>query len=260
MKKLIPVILCCVLLFNSIGMASASEVTLDTYRTSDGVLVDSSVDTELATDIPDEILDVLQDYHDPILVSASVTFTDFETNSQTRASMPTSDFSLSVYAFELGALDKANDGVHGDAFLFLAMGRWYVDPFYEFTDCMGITWSDDFTLYHTSGYVRTNLSEDGSEYVDRRDTMTLKTISPEQGFAYNVDLLVNTREDSIVLMGKVYKADSTGSANVCASYGHVIVTAGNVSVTFAEGEPLGMTVPFTSAIESAIPSYDYFNY
>ena len=64
----------------------------------------------------------------------------------------------------------------------------------------------------------------------------------------------------VTLVAKVYKANSSGSANVCASYGHVIITASSVDVSFSSGKEIGMSVGFASGIKKASPAYKSFGY
>lgn len=59
---------------------------------------------------------------------------------------------------------------------------------------------------------------------------TLHDISAEQSFAYDAGLQLFDCPDEVVITGRVYKADSSGSANVCASYGHVVIKPSAVNV------------------------------
>lgn len=165
---------------------------------------------------------------------------------------------MTVTAARLSATEMYYDGVSGDAFKFIATGEWIVNPFFEYTDCIGISWSDEFTLYYDSGY---SYSENpGGIPFYNYDALTLNDMSPEEGFAYDADLNPFDRQDEITIIGKVYQPDSSGSANVVATYGHVITRPSSVEVSFNSGKEIGMSVGFASAIEMASPDYKYFNY
>lgn len=171
--------------------------------------------------------------------------------------MPESDFEITVTASVLPTDEKIRDGhlVTDDVFEFMAVGEWYVNPNYEFTDCIGMTWSDNFTLYFDDGYTynhRTNKKD--------RSPMVMNDMAPEQGFAYDADLKLFDRQNEIVIIGRVYQADSSGSANVCGTYGHVIYLPSSIAVSFSNDNDLVLSVGVGSAIQIASPDYYPFNY
>lgn len=232
----------------------ASEPQINTYTTTDGIVADKSIQESVIDSLPESMKLELQN-DESTLVSVSTTYYDLDTGSKTRAVMPTSDFKLTVTASRLSAAQMKKDGVSGDAFKFVATGEWLVNPTFEFTDCMGISWSDSFTLYSHTGYTYSK----NANLIDYT-AVTLNSVSPEQGFACDVDLLLFSRQDEVTITGKVYKAQSSGSANVCASYGHVIVTPSSVNVTYSSSKQLSMSVSWTSGIQMASPDYKSFNY
>ena len=59
---------------------------------------------------------------------------------------------------------------------------------------------------------------------------------------------------------RVYKDNSSGSANVCASYGHVTIKPSSVDVSFSSGKEIGMSVGIASVLEKASPDYEDFDY
>lgn len=265
MKKVISLLLSLAMVISLSTSALAADVdniemdsTVTATRQVNGISVAASVSDEQVSNLPHAITDRLQEV-DVTLVSVSTHYYDLDPNTGevTRAVMPEADFEITVTAAALSSTEKAHDDIDrtADAYEFMAVGYWYVNPDFEFTDCMGITWSDDFTLYHDEGYTYTYWN--GRK---KTDTMTLNEVSAEQGFAYDVDLRLFDRQDEIVLIGRVYKPNDSGSANVCASYGHVIIRPSSVEVSFSSGEEIGMSVGLAAAIEKASPDYDYFNY
>ncbi len=256
MKKIVSIFLCLTISFvmSSTAFAEDAQETVLTYRTNEGIIADQSISQEVISDLPESMKYELQK-DESTLVSVSTAYFDMETGIETRTVMPTSDFKLTVTASRLTDLQMENDGVQGDAFKFVATGEWLVNPIYEFTDCIGITWSDEFTLYDDYGYAYTEIYND-YDY----DALTLNDVVPEQGFAYDANLLLFSRQDEITIVGKVYKDNDSGSANVCASYGHVIIRPSSIDVSFSSGKEIGMSVGLASSIEMASPDYDYFNY
>ncbi len=260
MKKVLSILLVAVMLLSMSTTAFATETqgSISTY-TTEGITVDQQISPDVVDDLPESMLKEIQNV-DGTLVSVTTSYYDLDSGAETRAVMPTSDFKLTVTASRLSNATMEADGVEGDGFIFVATGEWLVNPLFEFTDCIGITWSDEFTLYDDYGYAYTeNYMGTGIPLYDY-NALTLNDVSPEQGFAYDANLLLFERQNEITIVGKVYKDASSGSANVCASYGHVIITASSIDVSFSSGKEIGMSVGITSGIEMASPDYDYFNY
>lgn len=260
MKKTLNIFLATVMLLSMSTTAFASETqgAILTY-TTEGITVEQQISPDVVNDLPESMLKEIQNVGGT-LVSVSTSYYDLDSGTETRAVMPTSDFKLTVTASRLSDETMEADEVEGDGFIFIATGEWLVNPLFEFTDCIGITWSDEFTLYDDYGYAYTaNYMGTGVPLYDF-DALTLNDVSAEQGFAYDANLLLFERQNEITIVGKVYKDDSSGSANVCASYGHVIITASSIDVSFSSGKEIGMSVGITSGIEMASPDYDYFNY
>lgn len=257
-KKLVSLVLSATMVMGLSTVVFAAEET-NVYTTREGIVAERSISQSVIDDLPESMkLELQKD--DATLVSVSTTYFDLETGTETRAVMPTSDFKLTVTASRLSDSQMQKDGVSGDAFKFVATGEWIVNPVFEFTDCIGITWSDDFTLYYDTGYAYTaNYAGTGIPLYNY-DALTLNDVVPEQGFAYDANLLLFERQNEITIIGKVYKAQSSGSANVCASYGHVVIRPSSVDVSFSSGKEIGMSVGFGAGIEKASPDYDSFDY
>lgn len=225
---------------------------------------DNATETNVSSDTFDSLPKSMQmeiENAEGTLVSVSTSYYDLDSGMETRAVMPESDFKLTVTVSRLSDAIMMTDGVEGDAFLFVATGEWLVNPFYEFTDCIGITWSDDFTLYFDNGYIYTEDYQGTGLPKFDYDAMTLGEVAAEQGLAYEADLALLERQNEVTLVAKVYKPDSSGSANVCASYGHVIKMPGDFSVTFTAGRKIDISVSgIATDIEMAVPDYKSFNY
>lgn len=226
------------------------EENIKTYTSKNGIKASTNISEETINNLPDSVKLELSN-ENCTLVSVKETYIDFETKTETLAVMPTSDFRMIVSVARLedeyGKEDK-------DCFKLIATGNWIVNPNFEFTDCIGLTWSDDFTLYSTEGYTLSYGS------YKKYSTMTLNKVVPEQGFAYDANLKLFDRQDEITIIGKVYKDDSEGSANVCGSYGHVTITPLSVDVSFSSGKDISFSVGFGSILEEASPDFASFDY
>ena len=160
--------------------------------------------------------------------------------------MPESDFEMNV------AVIKQNDSTY-DKFRFIATGDWKESPYYEYTDVIGLGWTDNFTLYDDYSYI---LRPDGADY----NATSRNDIDGEAGVAHDVNLQVGKTDSEVVLVADVRKHNSSGTMNVKAEYGHVIYTFSDVSVSFGAPPSIGMSVGWGSDIEKAVPDYEYVSY
>ncbi len=247
----------CFVLSAALIMKISALTLADGTDTINGMIADQSISKSVIDTLPESMKRELQQ-DDSILISVSTTYFDLDTGKKTEKFMPESDFKLTVAISRLSSSQMNKDGVYGDAFKFVATGQWLVNPFFEFTDCMGITWSDEFTLYDDYGYAYTKDYHGVPRF--NYDALTLNAIAPEQGFSYDVDLLLFDRQDEITIVGKVYKPESLGNAKVCASYGHVIIRPSSVGTSFSEGEEIGMDVGIFAGIKMALPAGGFFDY
>lgn len=262
-KKCFTIFLSVLFLLSITPLNIAFGSNHSSVRQVNGISVASSITDEQVENLPFSIVDRLQK-NDGVLVSVTTENFDLDpwTGKFTRSTMPESDFEIIVTVQELSVNEKIEDGYEiddsvlptDDAFEFTATGLWKINPTYEFTDCIGITWSDDFTLYYDEGYT---VSSNGNI---AHGTMQLNDVAPEEGFAYDVDLELFDNQSEIVIIGRVHKPNSSGTANICASYGHVIYVADAVSVSYSSGKEIGFSVGIMADIQTASPDYDSFRY
>lgn len=168
-------------------------------------------------------------------------------------SMPTSDLKLTVVA------QRINEKSGKDNFKFTATADWKKSPFWEFEDTIALGWSDSFTLYSDKSYMY--------GYVGSKQQIkpgVRNKVKAEAAVAHDVDLQPAVTDDKAVLVAKVYKNNSSGSANVTAEYGHVEKTASVVSMSFGAGggsaPTIGFDVDWNSTINEAVPAYTSFSY
>ncbi len=242
--------------------AAEADNNLGTYETDDGLVVEEHVDPGLVEDLPNSMRDRLLS-EDCILVSVSSYYVDVEDNVQTRAAIPTSDLKLTISVSRLTAEQMNMYNVSGDAFLFMGTAEWLTNPLWELVDTFAMAWSDEFTLFKDIGYIKIGDLGNGADLVSS-EYMTLSTVSSEIGFAYDVDLRIGESDDEITIAGWVYKNDSTGTANVTITYGHVKIFPTDVGVGFGvdlNGVPsINLTVGFGKVMQMSSPAYAAFNY
>ena len=265
-------------------VAMSTTIALFTFGNVTNAEEDSNVSTyeskELSTEDRTEIIDNLdlgedveisdieslddamlyelsQDSGEIISITETETETDLDTNSKPSKisimSMPTSDFKLTVVA------QRISEKSGKDNFKFTATGDWKTSPTWEFEDTIALSWSDNFTLYSDYSYM----------YGIVGGKQTLKPgvrndAKPEAAVGHDVDLQPAITDDKAVLVAKVYKTNSSGSANVMAKYGHVQLTASVVGLSFGAGggstPTIGFDVDWNSTINQAVPAYTSFNY
>ncbi|MEH7454181.1 hypothetical protein, partial [Gottfriedia acidiceleris] len=167
--------------------------------------------------------------------------------------MPTSDFVMTVVAQRISERS-------GDNFKFTATGDWKASPTWEFTDSIALGWSDNFTLYSDYSYMY-GYDVNGAQTLYPG---TRNSVKAETGVGHNVSLRPGITDDKAVLVAKVYKNASSGTANVVAEYGHVQLTASVTGISFGAGggsaPTIGFSVDWNSKIEEAVPAYDDFSY
>jgi hypothetical protein len=143
----------------------------------------------------------------------------------------------------------------GDNFKFVAEADWLKSPTYEFVDTIALAWSDSFTVYHDSSYMVNHLLGNTRYMAGSRNKAV-----PEVGVGHDVDLLVGWTDDKAILTAKVYKANSSGSANVVAEYGHIKINLSDISLGFSNSPNVTFSVNAASNIDTASPALKAFDY
>jgi len=274
MKKRVIVALCSTIAFSSFyfsGFAKANEVTepekvnvsTDTELTEeerlniiDNLEVSEGVEQEQINDLDDAMLyELSQDSGEIVSVETENSYI-YEPTATTKImaakTMPTKDFKLTVVAQRIK--EKS-----GDNFKFTATGDWKASPFWELEDTIALAWSDSFTMYNDYSYMY--------GYVGSKQTMkpgSRNKVKNEVGVAHDVDLQPAVTDDKAVLVAKVYKKNSSGSANVSAEYAHVTKVAKITGVTITGGGGAPPSISFDisggAGLEEASPAYTSFSY
>ena len=125
MKRIISSLLSLTMLLalTSTAFATDTQENALTYKSNEGIIAEQSISEDTISNLPESMKLELQKV-DGTLVSVSTTYFDLETGAETRAVMPESDFKLTVAASRLSDAQIEADGVHGDAFEFVATGEW----------------------------------------------------------------------------------------------------------------------------------------
>lgn len=149
----------------------ANDTTKDYYEYQ-GVKFDNSIKKSEAESIPLDVLETMQN-SDGIIKSLSKEDIEFEDEIDNTNTMPTNHFYMYVWAEDL--TEKNYEDY--DKWQFNAQGNWVINPKYEFTDVIALSWSDDFTLKSSKCTI------DNSSY-----RTSVNKIAAEEGVAYDVDL------------------------------------------------------------------------
>ncbi|OIU71065.1 hypothetical protein [Rossellomorea aquimaris] len=164
--------------------------------------------------------------------------------------MPTEHFEMTVIALQVGE----------NVYQFHAEGDWKVNPNYEFTDVIALAWSDNFTLEDDLAYT---LEDMGNDYLERDYIGLIRNdVDPEAGLGYDVDLVLGEDEEAVVLQAIVSAPEESGRANLVAEYGHLEISASDVTLGFSGGSSPSVTMEagFNTNLEKASPAYDSFDY
>lgn len=219
------------------------------YYSYEGIKFDNSIDIQEVEQLPAEVLKTMQN-SDGIIKSLTTQDMDYEEHMTKNKTMSTNDFSMYVWAEDIEENSYDTTGI--DRWRFNAQGTWHTNPFYEFTDSIALSWSDDFTLDAHSCTI------DGSD--SRTST---STIGAERGIAYDVDLQLGSDDKVILLTADVYKFidnPNTNIGNISADYGHVQIKPSTVSVEFNEDNTISMSTSFGTKLKKSLPSHTSFTY
>lgn len=151
-----------------------------------------------------------------------------------------------------------------DNFKIMAGCYYLADKYIGETDVFAMAWSDDFTLYDDYAFETRETYEGSGHYVDVFDS-EVSYINPydynaEIGFSYSIDLgAKSTVPSAFYIVGKIYKHDSTGTANVTMKYAHSVKEC-NVDVTFSIPAGISFTPSVSDGVVQAVPKYASFEY
>lgn len=225
-----------------------SNENTSTYYEYENIKFHNSIDMETIDQIPIEVLETMKN-SEGIIKSLSKEEVDFENSEPKTKFMSTSDFSMYVWVEDLVEY-TSND--EPQKFRLNAQGTWHTNPFYEFTDVIALSWSDEFTL------------ENESCTIDGSNSRTSKSVvGLEKGIAYEVDLQLGAEDKVILLTADVYKfvdSPSTNNADVSGEYGHIQIKPSKVSLNFNEDNSIPMSVSFGTKLTKALPSSSSFTY
>lgn len=219
------------------------------YYEYDGIKFDNSIDIEEIKQLPIELLETMKN-SEGLIKSLGEQNVNFEDSLFQKEPMSTNDFSMFVWVEDTA--ENIYDPIGIDRLKFNAQGTWHTNPFYEFTDVIALSWSDDFTL---DSY---NCTIDGDN-----SRAQASTIAPEKGIACEVDLQLGNEDRIILLTADVYKFvddTNTNTTDFSGEYGHVQIKPSVVSIEFNEDNTISMSTSFGTKLIKALPSYTSFIY
>lgn len=154
---------------------------------------------------------------------------------------------------------KMNDSKY-DKFNLGGYFKWNKRPILTHRDGIGLAWSDNFTLESSS----MQLYYSSSAFTGYNNSKSiLNTVTPEAGVGYTFPIAYNVMPNTPTYLSygtiraRVYKLNSSGSANVVTRYVHK-KSGVNPSFSFSSSGPsisLGMGIIFDDKV-----AYGSFNY
>lgn len=213
---------------------------------------EKTITSEQIINIDDETLAALDPNGELIAITSQESF-DLGYNPAIPALMPTSDFSMSTYVQRI----KDYSATKYDNFQFTATGKGHVNRNYEFEDTIALAWSDSFTLYHDESMHYTSKDGHNFYYSGTRNKATVET-----GVGHNIDLKVGQKDIKSTILAKVYASNRSGEGNVVGEYGHVQLSARDITLSFTGGaQPnVGFSIGVGASVNTASPAYSTFKY
>jgi len=196
-----------------------------------------------------------------VLVSIHKTLTPIEDNNinQTPESnsllltIPSATLEVIVFVYRI--YEKAGK----DNFLFQAYALWHSQPIMHLMDKLALAWSDDFTLYQDKCKLYNDMWPNGEYGYCLRSNVT-----PEAGISYDCPMQIGAGgysfsfySEAFLMSAKVYKDNSTGSANVVSQYAHKTIGLG-IGVSFSPTPSISFSG--TAIYDLSIPDYAAFDY
>jgi hypothetical protein len=182
------------------------------------------------------------------------------------AGMALSSTISSSQLYVITAVERITEkGTGYDNFKFTALGNWKTQPMIHDTDKMAMAWSDNFTLY-SSDCVSYRTTTDPNVLSTTRTGVTKSSVIPEAGVSYDLKTYTGpdmTRDKTGILVSfrmtaKVYKNNSTGTANLVAQYAHKTIGLTGITVTLSASP----SISFGGAVmyDVSEPAYSDWSY
>lgn len=138
-----------------------------------------------------------------------------------------------------------------DKFQLYSYFRWDTPPFFELTDGMALSWSDNFTLINSS----MTLYYKGMGFTGFNNTKAyLSGVAPEKGVGYAFPKSYSVVGSAAALptslqygaiRAQIKKHNSTGTANVVSKYVHSTLTLSGPSFSYSTGPSIGVSIAGT---------------
>lgn len=264
-KKVIPVILCVLLVCSTAGFAGAATIDRSVSEIKH-ISIAGKVLTVSKT-VSDYEISLLPERYvktadtDGVLISVARTLTtisddtaaDISKSISTKSTIPASKLEIFVCVYQIS--EKPGK----DNFKFHAYAEWNSQPILHLTDKLAMAWSDDFTLYYDSCKLYNDIWPSGAFGYCTRSSVT-----PEAGVSYDCPMRIGAGgytpafdSYAFLLSAKVYKDNSSGSANVVSQYAHKTFGLG-IGVSFSPAP----SISFSGAAiyDLSIPDYAAFSY
>jgi len=214
-----------------------------------------AVAIEQLLDLNDAMFITLRDgdYGEIIAINTSYSY-DFEKGKEDAYSNPISTYQMPESDYKLTVLVTRIEGKgpQYDNFTFLAQGVWKINPFFEFTDKIALSWSNDFILFN----------DFSTHYIEKNGKITSSPgvkaeANTKSGVAHKINLVLNATDRNTVLVAQVYKTNSSGTANVVAGYAHAEGVPIVPKVSFGKGRYITFSGTTLSEAKPASASFSY---
>lgn len=169
-------------------------------------------------------------------------------NNKARGTISSSSMTITIYT------GKFYDATY-DKIKVSATATWNTAPVFRLKDAFAVAWGDNFvaTYYSCSTYYQSVGWKTGHS--------SLVSASPNAGIGYSVNVNLAQTLKKVTIQVDLQKVDSTGTANVVASYAHSTLNIGGVSVGFSSSDKV--SISFSGSFGGkydTMTKMTYFNY
>ena len=169
-------------------------------------------------------------------------------NHNARGAISSSSMTITIY------VGQFYDPVY-DKIKVSATATWHSAPIFRLKDAFAIAWGDNFavTYYNCSTYYQSIGWQTGQS--------SLVSASPNVGIGYSVNVNLAQTLEKVTIRADLQKVDSTGTANVVASYAHSTISLSGIAISFISGDT--PTISFESSFGGfydTMAKVTYFNY
>ena len=245
MKKIVICIICTIMCLCSLSLPGYAEENqdIDYRQLSDA---EKNLLDQYMHDNPEFELDTI-----PLSITSETYYFDEDgelISGKARGTISSSSMTITIYT------GKFYDATY-DKIKVSATATWNSAPVFRLKDAFAVAWGDNFaaTYYSCSTYYQGVGWKTGQS--------SLVSASPNAGIGYSVNVNLAQTLKKVTIQVDLQKVDSTGTANVVASYAHSTLNIGGISIGFSSGEKV--SISFSGSFcgkYDTMAKMTYFNY